>query len=202
SRGDSPRRRNSNHTVDHVHPSESPDSPWALLLAPWRSPIYRNVDTPFTYSDDLALFPHMPMNVPGFDCRAPRILGDWMVSIPAVRKSPEIREDQIPVDQFDGPCSVAPDADGGAAEPPGTVHYCDGNPQPFVEVKPPDKNLAGAELEQAQKAYDDAKTAADHRLLSYHEGLPPALGTTSYSRYNFCPDTSDIVDPESIRDPV
>src|SRR6185503_16252356 len=67
--------------------------PSRIVLAPWRSLIYRNVDTPFTYSDGGAIFPHMPMNVPGFDCRAPRIIGDWMVSIPATRINPGPRED-------------------------------------------------------------------------------------------------------------
>ena len=28
----------------------------------------------------------MPMNTAGFDCRAPRIMGDWMVGLPSVRK--------------------------------------------------------------------------------------------------------------------
>ena len=82
--------------------------------APWRSLIYRNVDTPFTYADDFAIFPHMPMHSPGFDCRAPRIMGDWMVSIPAVRKNAEAGEDTVP----------------GGRVP------VDSEPQPYVEVKP------------------------------------------------------------------
>jgi mono/diheme cytochrome c family protein len=63
-----------------------------FIDAPWRSLIYRNVDTPFTYADHFAIYPHMPLNSPGFDCRAPRILGEWMVSIPALRKRPELNE--------------------------------------------------------------------------------------------------------------
>src|SRR6185369_4313976 len=55
----------------------------AFVPAPWRSLIYRNVDTPYTYFDDYVPFPHMPMNTPGFDCRAPRIMGEWMVGLPA-----------------------------------------------------------------------------------------------------------------------
>jgi hypothetical protein len=55
------------------------------MFAPWRALIYRNVDNPFAYTDDLSLFPHMPMNTPGFDVRARQMLSDWMVSIPAVR---------------------------------------------------------------------------------------------------------------------
>jgi mono/diheme cytochrome c family protein len=58
--------------------------PGRPLLAPWRSLIYRNVDTPFSYEDSAAIFPHMPMDTPGYDCRARRIMGTWMVSIPAV----------------------------------------------------------------------------------------------------------------------
>ena len=46
--------------------------PRVFIDAPWRSLIYRNVDTPFTYSDDFAIFPKMPRNAPGFDCRAPQ----------------------------------------------------------------------------------------------------------------------------------
>lgn len=53
------------------------------VAAPWRSLLYRNVQTPFTYAHDEAIHPHMPLNVPGFDPRAPRIMGDWMLSIPA-----------------------------------------------------------------------------------------------------------------------
>ena len=60
--------------------------------APWRSLIYRNVDTPFTYTEDYGLFPHMPMNSPGYDCRVRQIMSDWMVSIPAIRKNPQIPE--------------------------------------------------------------------------------------------------------------
>jgi mono/diheme cytochrome c family protein len=84
-----------------------------FIDAPWRSLIYRNVDTPFTYGDDLAIFPHMPLNSPGFDCRAPRILGEWMVSIPAVRKHPELVEDVVAL----------------------TDPQIDNEPQPYVEVQ-------------------------------------------------------------------
>ncbi len=63
--------------------------------APWRSLIYRNVDTPFSYADDFVIYPHMPMNSPGHDCRAPRLMADWMVSIPARRVS-TVDEDAVP----------------------------------------------------------------------------------------------------------
>jgi len=94
-------------------------SEYAPIDAPWRSLIYRNVDTPFTYTDDSAIYPHMPLNSPGFDCRAPRILGEWMVSIPALPKRPELSED-VPA---------------GVTEPP---PYTELDPQPYREVKPGD----------------------------------------------------------------
>ena len=100
-----------------------------FIDAPWRSLIYRNVDTPFTYSDDATIFPHMPLNTPGFDCRAPRILGEWMVSLPALRKNPGLIEDAV-------------------KETPDTVR--DDEPQPYYEVLPGDPNYLNA-LAQAQK---------------------------------------------------
>lgn len=60
--------------------------PSQFILAPWRSLIYRNVDTPFSYDEDFTLFPRMPMNTPGYDCRARTIMGAWMLSIPAKLK--------------------------------------------------------------------------------------------------------------------
>jgi hypothetical protein len=57
--------------------------PGRPLYAPWRSLIYRNVDAPFSYEDGATIFPHMPMDTPGYDCRARRVLGSWMASIPA-----------------------------------------------------------------------------------------------------------------------
>lgn len=94
--------------------------------APWRSLIYRNVDTPFTYADDEAIYPHMPLDSPGFDCRAPRILGEWMVSIPAVRKHPDLIEDatdETPEQQRED------------------------DPQPYVEVLPSDPYYASAQAD-------------------------------------------------------
>ncbi len=103
-----------------------------FLDAPWRSLIYRNVDTPFTYADDEAIFPHMPLNTPGFDCRAPRFLGEWMVSIPAVRKSPELVED-VTVD------TATADADN--------------DPQPYTEVPETDAYYSTA-VAEAQDRLD------------------------------------------------
>jgi mono/diheme cytochrome c family protein len=152
--------------------TEAPGVPSAAAFAPWRSLIYRNVDTPFAYSDDLALFPHMPKDVPGFDCRLPQIMGDWMVSIPAKRKRTEIWEYYVPVS--------------GTCRPQGSnFSACDTEPQPYAEVLPSDPDYA--------KALEDANA----RLQMYHEGTPAWVRPTYgpfINRYRFCPDTSDIVD--------
>ena len=121
------------------------------VLAPWRSFIYRNVDATFTYGDDYVIFPHMPLNTPGYDCRAPRILGDWMVSIPARRVVPATGP--VPDEWNDLTTEI-----------------------PYVEVKSDEPQYVGAVL--------SAKT----RLSYYHTG----------ERYNYCPDTSDIVDPRVV----
>jgi mono/diheme cytochrome c family protein len=127
-----------------------------FIDAPWRSLVYRNVDTPFDYLDDLAIFPHMPMNTPGYDCRAPQIMGDWMVSIPATYVgTPGAKEDAVGNPALDG--NATPDT----------------SAQPYVEVKPGDSGYAAAQ------------TAAQKRLDQYHGG----------HRYEFCPDTTDILSP-------
>src|SRR5262249_27638752 len=59
-----------------------------FVLAPWRSLIYRNTDTPYDYFDDYTPFPHMPLNTSGYDCRVAKLMGDWMVSIPSLVKHP------------------------------------------------------------------------------------------------------------------
>jgi mono/diheme cytochrome c family protein len=108
--------------------------------APWRSLIYRNVDTPFTYADDYAIFPHMPRNTPGYDCRTARIMGDWMVSIPAVIKHPER------------------DQNATFSTNPSLIALMDTEPQPYVEVMPGEAGYA--------RALADAET----RLTAYHSG--------------------------------
>ncbi|HYQ03164.1 MAG TPA: hypothetical protein VER96_31035 [Polyangiaceae bacterium] len=114
---------------------------YAFIDAPWRSLIYRNVDTPFTYTDDSAIYPHMPLNSPGFDCRAPRILGEWMVSIPSLPKHPDLTED-VPV---------------GAQK--GDLIFAELDPQPYREVKPGDAD------------YDNALAQTGKRLAAYRAGL-------------------------------
>ena len=86
--------------------------PTPFMDAPWRSLIYRNTQTPFTYGEALTLYPHMPFDSAGHDCRAGQWLGEWMVSIPAVRKHPEIFEDRT------------------------NPAYQDPEPQPYAEVRP------------------------------------------------------------------
>ena len=90
------------------------------MLAPWRSLIYRNTDTPYDYFDDYAPFPHMPLNTSGYDCRVAKLMGDWMVSIPARVKNPQIRRARCPP----------------TATLPGRTPTTD--PQPYAEVKPGD----------------------------------------------------------------
>ncbi len=117
-------------------------------LAPWRSLIYRNTQTPFTYGDDLTIFPHMPLNTSGYDCRASQILGSWMVSIPAELK-PGAPED-VPGDLTspETPANVFP----GDPE-------INNDPQPYVEVSP------------ADPAYGAALTRASQRLRQFQKGM-------------------------------
>jgi mono/diheme cytochrome c family protein len=142
----------------------SDGSGFHFIDAPWRSLIYRNVDTPFTYVDDSAIYPHMPLNMPGFDCRAPRIIGEWMVSIPAVAKHPALTEDILP-----GEAPAQPSSD------PTSPHVAllELDPQPYREVKPGDDDYYSGVAQAAQ------------RLAQYRSGVRDG---------QYCPDTSDIVD--------
>ena len=147
----------------------------SAVYAPWRSLIYRNVDAAFSYTQDLALFPHMPRNTPGYDVRARQVMSDWMVSIPAVLKQPAIPEYAM---QSDGH---------------GGVRSWDLGVQPFVEVH------AG------EARYDEAVAGAKARLDVLHTGANPALPPPSlgnYSRYADPGDTFDILDPAVVLDPV
>jgi len=152
-----------------------------VFYAPWRSIIYRNVDAGFAYVDDLAIFPHMPFNSPGYDPRGKQILGDWMVSIPAIRKQPEIveyayQEDIQTKDNIGSP-------------------VVDNEFQPYVEVLP------GA------PGYDDALSAAAARLAILHTGANPAVplqpgAGTTVSRYMDPGETDDILDPQVVINPI
>lgn len=150
-----------------------------VAYAPWRSLIYRNVDNAFAYTDDYALFPHMPMNVPGYDPTAKQVMSDWMVSIPAIRKQPELAEyayqvDDDPDDNINGPV--------------------DTSPQPYVEVTP------------GSPGYDAAVAAAEARLAILHSGVnsavPASATSFAYSRYNDPGETDDILDPAVAADPI
>src|SRR4029078_227869 len=68
-----------------------------------------------------------------------------------------------------------------ASSLPNTAPGFDGTPQPYEEVKPPKLGDAAG-----KQAYDAALAEADKRMSVWHAS----------SRYTFCPDTSDIVDPE------
>ncbi len=91
------------------------------LLAPWRSLIYRNVDAPFTYEEDFSIYPRMPMNTAGYDCRVRRLLGTWMTSIPARTK----------------PLPTNPD---GSLKDADVTHLAE--PQPYQEALPGDADYA------------------------------------------------------------
>jgi mono/diheme cytochrome c family protein len=145
-----------------------------FVAAPWRSLIYRNVDSPFPYFDDYVPFPHMPMNTFGFDCRAPRIMGDWMVGLPAARKAPAISDDALPTPIL----TVVTYVDEFGVKQTQTLSAFfdyDREPQPYVEVKPGDRGYA--------EALDRARA----RLDEYHASV----------RYNYCEDvlSPDIFDP-------
>lgn len=157
--------------------SDAPGLPLSnAAYAPWRSIIYRNVDSAFSYTDDLALFPHMPFNTAGYDPRLKQIVADWMVSIPSVRKRPD-----LPEYAFYGQLADV------------TNGVPDESPQPYVEVLPGDAR------------YPAALLAAQQRLAILHTGINPVYPPGNqlvYSRYADPDETSDIVDPAITNDPV
>ncbi|MEN9581581.1 MAG: hypothetical protein RJA70_4590, partial [Pseudomonadota bacterium] len=69
------------------------------LLGPWNSVIWRNVYTPFTYGDDSTIFVHMPRHVPGYDCRAHKIMAGWMLGLPVKTKRNEVGRDVVEISQ-------------------------------------------------------------------------------------------------------
>jgi mono/diheme cytochrome c family protein len=178
---DQPRGQIGTTSPADIFVRQGSDAPYSVNYAPWRSLIYRNVDAGFTYTDDLAMFPHMPFNTPGYDPRAKRILSDWMVSIPAVRKHPELVEYAYQID------STSSDNYGSSV--------VDVEPQPYVEVP------AGAPM------YDQAVADANARLQILHTGMNPALpleksSSFVYSRYADPGDEDDILDPAVGVDPI
>ncbi len=145
-------------------------SGYSFVAAPWRALIYRNVDTPFAYFDDYVPFPRMPMNTFGFDCRVPRIMGDWMVGLPTARKLPGIREDALPAAL---PQKTSNDP---LVYPP----TYDSSPQPYQPVLPTDSS------------YADALVAAQGRLDEYHAGV-----RYNYCETVLSPDIIDPITPPS-----
>ena len=137
------------------------DEQW--ILAPWRSLIYRNTDTPYDYFDDYAPFPHMPLNTSGYDCRVAKLMGDWMVSIPARIKNPSAHQDALPVN--------------------GSFVNAKGNtdPQPYEEVLPGDSDYAAA------------VGAAAIRLTEYHESFRYGFCPSTYTDDVVDPVTADQV---------
>lgn len=128
---------------------------YEFIAAPWRSLLYRNVETPSVYADDFAVFPHMPRNSAGYDCRAPHIMGDWMVSIPAVRPAGTI-EDLV--------------------GDPSASRLIDASEQPYTEVKPgsPEYDRAAADAKARLDAFHagahykrcpDTSDIVDHDVL-------------------------------------
>jgi mono/diheme cytochrome c family protein len=63
-------------------PDYDPSTGTLTFLGPWRSLIWRNTYTPFTYNENGTIYIHMPRNASGFDCRASQIMANWMLSIP------------------------------------------------------------------------------------------------------------------------
>jgi mono/diheme cytochrome c family protein len=72
--------------ADASPPDYDPATYQFTLLGPWRSLIWRNVYTPFTYQEDGTIYVHMPRNAVGFDCRAQHIMAEWMLSVPTIPK--------------------------------------------------------------------------------------------------------------------
>jgi mono/diheme cytochrome c family protein len=127
-----------------------------FVLAPWRSLIYRNTDTPYDYFDDFTPFPHMPLNSPGYDCRVSKIMGDWMVSIPSEPKDPTKKDDLILVNAVDAEGNLPADADT--------------DPQPYQEILPGDPT------------YAQAVSDANARLQSYHSGFRYGFCPSTYTQ--------------------
>jgi mono/diheme cytochrome c family protein len=156
-----------------------------FIEAPWRSLIYRNVDTPFIYAEDFTIFPHMPRDTAGFDCRAPRIMADWMVSIPARRKNPKISEDET-----ENPEST---------------------PQPYEEVLPTDPDYpteqgnADARIAQyrAGKRRDfcpDTSDIVDHYVLKGKTPIHLVPIDEPFGIYADAKRTMTVMPPDSVPD--
>ena len=141
--------------------SSNPDEQW--ILAPWRSLIYRNTDTPYDYFDDYTPYPHMPLNTSGYDCRVPTLMGDWMVSIPARIKNPSAHQDAFPVNGSFVGTNANTDS------------------QPYEEVLPGDSDYAAA------------VGAAAVRMSQYHNSFRYGFCPSTYTQDIVDPVTADQV---------
>jgi hypothetical protein len=167
-----------------------PFQPVFTFLGPWRSLIWRNVYTPFTYSEDSAIFIHMPRNVPGFDCRAQKIMADWMLSIPSK-------------DCQGGTGCAGKEA---AMQPGDTGYNLD---QPYEEVFPddPEYRRAESDAEDRVEAYRNSVTGqhcpTDEDIIDPQVVLSPSLLGTERKEY---PAPQDQIGPPNgprvVQDPA
>lgn len=148
------------------------------LEAPWRSLIYRNVDTPFSYFEDNAIFPHMPRDTPGYDCRARVLLGSWMLSVPSQFKGITPKDAENVRGLWGERAELFPywfaRNDLGVFTNP-NAEAISSDPQPYVETKPDAVSYLGDSV------------AAEARVQRFKE----------FGRGAFCPDPAlDVVDPK------
>ena len=97
-----------------------------------------------------------------------------MVSIPAARKDPELDQNRPTNEEID---AFVGEPQRRIWEQTGSLLPLDRTPQPYREVKP------------GEAGYEQAQRDAQARLDAWHSG----------GRYEFCPDTSDVVDREILR---
>jgi mono/diheme cytochrome c family protein len=132
--------------------------------------IYRNVDTKFSYSDDFAIFPHMPRDTPGYDCRAKQILGTWMVSIPAKPKRIEDLPEELQKTIRNSTLASRQGQVWSSRYAEALLDF----EQPYEDVSADDPSFVGYMIAGAE------------RVVSFQRG----------TRYDNCPEPSvDIVDP-------
>ena len=182
------------------------------IVAPWRSLLYRNVHTPFTYSNDEAMHPHMPLNVPGYDPRAARIMGSWMLSIPARLKPLVVNRAEPLCILSNGDEFLCADGTEGPARAEWEAAH--GEPeQPWVEVQPADPSYAqyveAANLRRRAFLGEIGETPQSPapRLTMYADysaACPPGIAKDCLDAYAteglraylggsvFVPDTSDV----------
>jgi mono/diheme cytochrome c family protein len=137
-----------------------PGGTQVYVAAPWRSLLFRNVQTPFTYESDEAIHPHMPLNVAGYDVRAPQIMGDWMLSIPARLKPRAENTTSFALAWGDGEDAAREQWEEAYGE----------EEQLWLEVKPGDPTYS----------YDAYRQAADLRRNAFHS--PRLIPDEEYNR--------------------